>query len=110
MSAPVAKDQLSSDLLATVHIVQSIPDDNAEVFKIEAGGENYRNVSWYRTFALMFKILFSVGILSIPSVFSYVGALPGALLLVGFGVFNAYAALILGSFRLRHPGIHVSVQ
>jgi hypothetical protein len=33
----------------------------------------------YRTFALMFKVLFSVGVLSIPSVFAYVGAVPGAL-------------------------------
>lgn len=58
----------------------------------------------------MFKILFSVGVLSIPSVFSYVGALPGALLLIGWGAFNAYSALLLGAFRLRHPGIHVSLD
>lgn len=58
----------------------------------------------------MFKILFSVGVLSIPSVFSYVGALPGALLLIGWGAFNAYSALLLGAFRLRHPGIHVRVD
>lgn len=57
----------------------------------------------------MFKILFSVGVLSIPSVFSYVGAVPGALLLVGFGAFNTYAAFLLGAFRLRHPGMHVSL-
>lgn len=57
----------------------------------------------------MFKILFSVGVLSIPSVFSYVGALPGALLLIGWGAFNAYSAFLLGAFRLRHSGIHVSI-
>jgi hypothetical protein len=57
----------------------------------------------------MFKILFSVGVLSIPAVFSYVGALPGTLLVVGFGAFNTYAAFLLGAFRLRHPGMHVSV-
>jgi amino acid permease len=58
----------------------------------------------------MFKILFSVGILSIPSVFSYVGAVPGALLLIGWGAFNAYSAFLLGAFKLRHPGIHVRLQ
>ena len=56
----------------------------------------------------MFKVLFSVGILSIPSVFSYIGAVPGALLVIGWGSFNTYAAFLLGSFKLRHPNIHVS--
>lgn len=58
----------------------------------------------------MFKVLFSVGILSIPSVFSYVGAVPGALLVIGWGSFNTYAAFLLGSFKLRHANIHVSYR
>ena len=58
----------------------------------------------------MFKVLFSVGVLSIPSVFSYVGAVPGALLVVGWGAFNTYAGFLLGAFRLRHPGMHVSIH
>lgn len=58
----------------------------------------------------MFKVLFSVGILSIPSVFSYVGAVPGALLVIGWGGFNTYAAFLLGSFKLRHANIHVSLK
>jgi len=62
----------------------------------------------YRTFALMFKVLFSVGVLSIPGVFAYVGAVPGALLVIGWGSFNTYAAFLLGSFKLRHANIHVS--
>jgi len=54
----------------------------------------------------MFKILFSVGVLSIPSVFSYIGAVPGTLLIIGFGALNTYSAFLLGAFRLRHAGIH----
>ena len=61
----------------------------------------------YRTFALMFKVLFSVGVLSIPGVFAYVGAVPGTLLVIGWGSFNTYAAFLLGSFKLRHSNIHV---
>lgn len=73
----------------------------------------YTSLAWteqsrYRTFALMFKVLFSVGVLSIPSVFSYVGAVPGTMLVVGWGAFNTYASFLLGAFRLRHPGMHVS--
>lgn len=56
----------------------------------------------------MFKVLFSVGVLSIPSVFAIVGAVPGTLLVLGFGAFNTYAGFLLGAFRLRHPGMHVS--
>ncbi|WVQ94030.1 hypothetical protein IAU59_001108 [Kwoniella sp. CBS 9459] len=81
-------------------------DDQEEVFKSNVNGENYRTVSWYSSFALMFKVLFSVGILSIPGVFAYVGALPGALLVIGWGSFNTYGGFILGAFRLRHPGMH----
>ncbi|OCF36058.1 hypothetical protein I317_01847 [Kwoniella heveanensis CBS 569] len=81
-------------------------DDQQEVFKSNVAGENYRTVSWYSSFALMFKVLFSVGILSIPGVFAYTGALPGALLVIGWGAFNTYGGFILGAFRLRHPGMH----
>ncbi|WRT68118.1 uncharacterized protein IL334_005093 [Kwoniella shivajii] len=81
-------------------------DDQGEVFKTNVNGENYRTVSWYSSFALMFKVLFSVGVLSIPGVFTLVGALPGALLVIGWGLFNTYAAFILGAFRLRHSGMH----
>ncbi|KAL7418624.1 hypothetical protein Q5752_007082 [Cryptotrichosporon argae] len=83
----------------------AVVTDN-EVFAATADGENYRTVSWYRSFALMFKVLFSVGILSIPAVFAYVGALPGALLVIGFGALNTYVGFLLGAFRLRHPGMH----
>ena len=33
----------------------------------------------------MFKVQFSLGILSIPSVMAPVGAVPGALLIIGWG-------------------------
>lgn len=86
--------------------VSSTTDDN-EVFQSNIeGGQDFRTVSWYATFALMFKILFSVGVLSIPYVFSFVGAVPGTLLLIGFGSLNTYSAFLLGAFRLRHAGCH----
>lgn len=56
----------------------------------------------------MFKVLFSVGVLSIPAVFALVGAVPGTILVVAFGAFNTYAAFSLGAFRLRHAKMHVS--
>jgi len=34
------------------------------------------------------------------------GAVPGSLSVIGWGALNTYGALLLGSFRNRHPGIH----
>jgi hypothetical protein len=34
------------------------------------------------------------------------GAFPGAVNLIGWTVFNAYAAIIQGDFRNKHPGCH----
>lgn len=100
------KEPVTGDSIDPVTLIDNQVDEENEVFRVTSSGEQYRTVSWYKSFALMFKILFSVGVLSIPSVFSYVGALPGALLLIGWGAFNAYSAFLLGAFRLRHSGIH----
>ncbi|WVR08411.1 hypothetical protein IAU60_005466 [Kwoniella sp. DSM 27419] len=100
------KDNVGVDI-EQVAVEQDQEYDDQEVFKSNvAGGTNYRTVSWISSGILMFKVLFSVGVLSIPGVFAYVGALPGALLVIGWGLFNTYQAFVLGAFRLRHPGMH----
>ena len=63
-----------------------------------------------------------VGILSIPSVFGPVGAVPGSLIIIGthfryfseriltwsagWGLWNGWAAFIQAGFRNRHGGVH----
>lgn len=72
----------------------------------------------------MFKVQFSLGVLSIPYVFGPIGALPGSLLVIGWGSFNACklfrtdslthadnlcrldSAFVQAAFRNRHPGMH----
>ncbi|GAA5887079.1 hypothetical protein JCM6882_009440 [Rhodosporidiobolus microsporus] len=83
--------------------------DAGEVFKANIDGEDgvkMRTTSWPAAFALMFKVQFSLGILSIPAVMAPVGAVPGALLIIGWGAWNTWAAFIEGAFRNRHPGMH----
>ncbi|GAA6031257.1 hypothetical protein JCM8097_005570 [Rhodosporidiobolus ruineniae] len=85
------------------------PTDEGEVFKAELEGEDVvkmRTTSWPGAFALMFKVQFSLGILSIPAVMAPVGAVPGALLIIGWGAWNTWAAFIEGAFRMRRPGVH----
>ncbi|GAA5859917.1 hypothetical protein JCM8547_004386 [Rhodosporidiobolus lusitaniae] len=83
--------------------------DAGEVFKANIDGEDavkMRTTSWPVAFALMFKVQFSLGILSIPAVMAPVGAVPGALLIIGWGAWNTWASFIEGEFRQRHPGMH----
>jgi hypothetical protein len=81
-------------------------EEDGEVFKKNVDGMEYRTVGWIKTFFLMFKVQFSLGILSIPAVFGPVGAVPGSLLIIGWGSFNTYSAFVQASFRNRHPGMH----
>lgn len=64
------------------------------------------NFCRFQTFFLMFKPLFSTGVLSLPAMFINIGALPGALLIIFWGAYNTYAAFVQVAFRNRHPGMH----
>lgn len=44
--------------------------------------------------------------LNLPSSLYSLGALPGALCIVGWGALNTYSAILYGDFRARHAGIH----
>lgn len=65
-------------------------DDEFEVFKKTGHGVDFRTVSWQRASILFLKILFATGVLSIPAAMYTLGAAPGALLIVGFGMLNTY--------------------
>ncbi|GJN88359.1 hypothetical protein Rhopal_001324-T1 [Rhodotorula paludigena] len=96
------KDSVVAEVLPTE--TKQAGDDEGEVFKASLGGED---VAEFRTtIALMFKVQFSLGILGIPAVMAPVGAVPGALLIIGWGAWNTWAAFIEGAFRNRHPGMH----
>lgn len=62
--------------------------DDFEVFKKNSDGVDYRTIGWIRTFALMFKVQFSLGVLSIPSLFYLTGAVPSVIMIIGWGLWN----------------------
>lgn len=55
---------------------------------------------------ISFIVQFALGVLNLPSTLNVLGALPGALLIVAWGTFNTYVAILFGQFRARHTGIH----
>ncbi|KAJ5947672.1 hypothetical protein N7466_000687 [Penicillium verhagenii] len=91
----------------------SIPDtqkaemeDQYEVFKRGDGQVDFRTVSWIRAGVIFLKIIFATGVLSIPSLMYELGALPGALNVLGWTLLNTYCAILQGNFRNAHPGCH----
>lgn len=83
-------------------------DDDAEaheVFNVNAT-VNFRTVSWPRASIIFLKVIFATGVLSIPTAMVSLGAVGGALNVIGWGAFNTYTAIIQGDFRNRHRGCH----
>ena len=81
-------------------------DTEHEVFKITDDGVDFRTVTWPRAAILFLKILFATGVLSIPAAMYGIGAVGGALTLLGFGMLNCYVGKIQGDFRNKHPSCH----
>ncbi|KAK0793461.1 hypothetical protein LTR91_012590 [Friedmanniomyces endolithicus] len=77
-----------------------------EVFKLTDNGVDFRTVSWQRATIIFLKIQFAMSILSVPGSMAVLGAVGGALSIVGWDILNTYTALILGDFRNRHPECH----
>ncbi|KAK3069694.1 hypothetical protein LTR53_011760 [Teratosphaeriaceae sp. CCFEE 6253] len=76
-----------------------------EVFKQGASVE-FRTVGWIRAAVIFLKVIFATGVLSIPVAMSSLGAVGGALSVIGWGALNTYTAMIQGDFRNNHPGSH----
>ncbi|KAH6684582.1 transmembrane amino acid transporter protein-domain-containing protein [Halenospora varia] len=81
-------------------------DDEFEVFKKTKDGVDFRTVGWFRASIIFLKVQFALGVLSIPTSMYALGALGGALSVVGWGALNTYGAIVQGSFRNRHAGCH----
>lgn len=61
---------------------------SGEVFHETAEGVNFRTVSWQRATVLFLKIQFAMSILAVPSSLGTLGAVGGALSIVGWQLLN----------------------
>jgi hypothetical protein len=62
--------------------------ESHEVFQKNADGVDFRNVSWQRATIIFLKIIFATGVLSIPTAMYSLGAVGGALSVVGWQLLN----------------------
>lgn len=76
------------------------------------GGDNagsteihYRTCTWWQTGMLMVAETISLGILSLPSVLSKVGLIPGIILLLGMGFFATYSGYVIYQFKIQYPWV-----
>ncbi|KXT01946.1 hypothetical protein AC578_2567 [Pseudocercospora eumusae] len=77
-----------------------------EIFQKSTDGVDFRTVSWPRATIIFLKIQFAMSILAVPGALATLGAVGGALSIVGWEALNTYTAVILGDFRNRHPECH----
>ncbi|OAL04555.1 hypothetical protein IQ06DRAFT_373953 [Phaeosphaeriaceae sp. SRC1lsM3a] len=83
-----------------------VAEDDFEVFKTTTDGVQFRLVGWIRASVIFLKIIFATGVLSIPTAMYGLGAVGGALSVVGWGMLNTYFAIVQGNFRNRHAHCH----
>ncbi|KAK4545617.1 hypothetical protein LTR36_002570 [Oleoguttula mirabilis] len=79
--------------------------EDHEVFRQDAD-VNFRTVGWPRASVIFLKVIFATGVLSIPVAMASLGAVGGALSVIGWSALNTYTAVIQGDFRNKHPGCH----
>ena len=59
-----------------------------EVFKFTEDGVEFRTVSWQRASIIFLKIQFAMSILSVPAAVATLGAVGGALSIIGWAALN----------------------
>ncbi|KAI1848471.1 hypothetical protein JX265_008747 [Neoarthrinium moseri] len=84
----------------------TVTDTETEVFGGGEGAVNFRNVGWIRAAMFMLKMTFATGVLSLPAALNDLGAVPGAIFILFWGLVNTYMAVLQGEFKLRHPSLH----
>ncbi|EXJ80688.1 hypothetical protein A1O3_06972 [Capronia epimyces CBS 606.96] len=103
-----ANTNLSSGPNSLDHEPSSALDDQ-EVFKSD-GKVAFRTITWQRLIIILLKVQIATGVLGIPGAMGSLGAVPGALLIVGWQALNTYTACVLIDFRNKHPSCHTIVD
>lgn len=103
---PVDADVEPSISNGVVGVAGSESLEDQEVFKTTSDGVDFRTVTWQRLIIILLKVQIATGVLGIPGAMGSLGAVPGALLVVGWQAMNTYTACVLIDFRNRHPHCH----
>ncbi|KAH0842108.1 hypothetical protein FOPE_07741 [Fonsecaea pedrosoi] len=86
--------EIHNDAIGTPHSDVSLPGDKEstlearEIFKDGHEGVKFRTVSWQRATIIFLKIQFAMSILAVPGALATLGAVGGALSIVGWQILN----------------------
>lgn len=83
-------DHTTTDKIAVQSPTYEVSDEKEshEVFKKTEDGVDFRTVSWQRASIIFLKIQFAMSILSVPGACAALGAVGGALSIVGWDALN----------------------
>jgi hypothetical protein len=88
----VSTDKIAADSASpTTSIGEGVVtkvEDQHEVFRTDADAVDFRTVTWQRLIIILLKVQIATGVLSIPSAMGVLGAVPGALIVVGWQALN----------------------
>ncbi|KAL2825503.1 transmembrane amino acid transporter protein-domain-containing protein [Aspergillus cavernicola] len=101
-----AVDKISLASASLDPSVEKCAVEDNEVFRKTTDGVDFRTVGWVKASSIFLKVMFAVGVLSIPQSMYTLGAIGGSLSVLVWGAFNTYTGLILGNFREAHPRCH----
>ena len=73
---------------------------------IECGDINFRSLEWWQCGMVMIAETVSLGVLSLPTVLSTVGLIPGFILILGMGILASYSGYVIGQFKERYPHVN----
>ena len=85
---------IKSDVIESPQSDGHVPTEKAEtleareIFHDRAKGVKFRTVSWQRATIIFLKIQFAMSILAVPGALATIGAVGGALSIVGWEVLN----------------------
>lgn len=102
MAATAEKHPAAADVdaIGIQYSTNDAPLDKAEfleareVFQKDVDGVEFRTVSWQRAAVIFCKIQFAMSILSVPSALATLGAVGGALSIVGWGALNTCTSMM----------------
>ena len=80
-----------------------VGEDHASV---ACGDIQFKSLKWWQCGMVMIAETVSLGILSLPSVLSTVGLIPGFILILGMGILASYSGYTIGQFKQKYPNVN----
>lgn len=77
----------------------------AQAPSMEEGEQKFHKLGWKRLTICLIVEAIALGSLSLPSVFSALGMVPGILINVFIGLLAMYTSYLIGMVKLKYPGV-----